>query len=170
VTETTAAVAADLLTVTEPSPHPLAEEVLLAHPGVREFYADRDAIAALEAPPSVTVESHILSAFDSQQDMLARGYDADRALVGSWYHDAYERTHEVSRAVTATSLPPAETDPDLIEGEIIPDDPGAAEAQHDATLTLARWGVKPEEMDFAGPPDAVVTDLPGIHHEDGDGS
>lgn len=157
-------------TETAVSPWPIAEELLDEFPAIREYYASRGDLAVLEAAPSVTVESHILSAFDSQQDMLARGYDADRALLGSWYHEAYERTYELPRAVSPVVPPPAETDPDLLEGEIIPDEPGAAEAQHDATLTLARWGVKPEEMDFVSPADAVITDLPGLHHGDGDGS
>jgi hypothetical protein len=109
-----------------PSPWPLAELTLSAQPAWREYYADREAVLALEKAPDVTVASSIRASFDHALETLARGDSADRALVGGWYRDAWERTFE-SAAAWPVAVPVAEPVP------------GADAAQSDAQALLARW-------------------------------
>lgn len=123
---------------------PIGDETLAANEAWQEYFAIREQLDALAAPPDVTVRSGIRAAFDQELDNLARGQSADQALVIGHY----------------VPEPEADSEPEVIEGEIVPDEPVLAKIQENATSNLERWSTK------TGPLSAVRDDPePEVHHD-----
>lgn len=124
---------------------PIGDETLAAKPEWQEYFTIREQLDALAAPPDVVVRSGIRAAFDQELDNLARGQSADQALVIGHY----------------VPEPEADSEPEVIEGEIVPDEPLLAEIQQDATAALARWAPKTDTGSLRAVRDDDLED----HHE-----
>jgi hypothetical protein len=64
-------------------------------------------------------------------------------------------------------LAASEPEPDVIEGEIVPDEAGLLEIQHDAEETLARWVGKPSDLHSVPALDADTAGMTAILPEAG---